>query len=119
MRTNTICLLVPGAILAAIVMTAGCTRQAPLAAEKAPHASTQAVLTDQMKDILAKADLVDGTADKIVARCAACDLAMDGSKEYSLKVGQYTLLFCSEDCKQTFAKDPEKSVLGIKLPKPQ
>ena len=57
-----------------------------------------------MKDILAKADQVNGTADKIVTKCARCNLAMDGTKEHALKVGEYTLLFCSEDCKQTFAK---------------
>ena len=87
------------------------------AAAKAPDASKQAGITDQMKDILAKADLVDGTADKVITKCAACELAMDGDKEHSLKVGEYTLLFCSEECKERFAKDVEKSVLGIKLPK--
>ncbi len=44
---------------------------------------------------------------------------MDGTKEHALKVGEYTLLFCSEDCKQTFAKNLQKSVLNIKLPKSQ
>ncbi|MGO8752814.1 MAG: hypothetical protein ACLQNE_43280 [Thermoguttaceae bacterium] len=130
MRANTTYLLAAGVIVVAISISTACTPQAPVApqqptvargqapaaAEKAPDASKPAEITDQMKDILAKADLADGTADKIVSKCAACDLAMDGSKEHALTVGQYTLLFCSEECKQGFAKDLEKSVLGIKLP---
>ena len=126
MPANTAHLLAPSIILAAILISAGCARQTPVtqgqppaAREKAPDASKQADITGQMKDILAKADKVDGTADKIVTKCAACDLAMDGAKEHAFKVGEYTLLFCSEDCKQAFAKDLEKSVLSIKIPKSQ
>jgi hypothetical protein len=118
-------LLALGVIVAAIVISAACTQQAPVAPEpirvvreKAADTSKQANVSDRMRDVLAKADQVDGTADKIVVKCAACDLAMDGAKEHALKVGEYTLLFCSDDCKQTFAKDLEKSVLSIKLPVP-
>ena len=133
MSANTTRLFAPSALLAATLFSAACTprapvapeqapvarEQAPVAPEKAPETSNQAEVTEQMKDVLAKADQVDGTADKIVSKCAACDLAMDGVTEDALKVGQYTLLFCSDDCKQAYAKDLEKSVLAIKLPEPK
>ena len=65
---------------------------------------------------LAQADLVDGTADKIVSKCAGCALAMDGSPEHTLEVAGYTLRFCAAECKETFAKDTTKSILAMKLP---
>jgi YHS domain-containing protein len=40
---------------------------------------------------------------------------MDGSNEHPLRVGEYTMYFCSEDCKQAFREGIPKSVLGMKL----
>jgi len=131
MSANATHLLASSVILSAGLILGACNGQAPVAPgqapvapekapvapEKAPDTPKQAVVTGPMKDILAKADQVDGKADKIVAKCASCDLGMEGAKEHALKAGEYTLLFCSDDCKQTYAKDLEKSVLAIKLPK--
>jgi hypothetical protein len=41
---------------------------------------------------------------------------MDGSKEHQLRVGEYTMDFCSDHCKQAFSADISKSVLAMKLP---
>ncbi len=89
---------------------------APAEAAKAPEDAVAVTVTTQMTDVLLKADKVDGTEDKTVSKCASCDLGMDGSKEHALKVGEFTLLFCSDDCKQEFSKDLEKSVVAIKIP---
>ena len=65
---------------------------------------------------LAKADQIDGQADKIVGRCASCALSMDGKPDHALKVLDYTLYFCKEACAQLFAKNMTKSVLAMKIP---
>ena len=119
-------------ILAVPLLFAACARQTPVvpqqtsdmqektavASNGVSNLSEQAPCTDQMKDVLAKADQVDGTSDKTVSKCAACNLAMNGVHDHALKVGEYTLLFCSDDCKQTYATNLEKAVLGTKLPIP-
>ena len=64
---------------------------------------------------LAKANLLDGKADKIVVGCASCALKMEGSSEHALKVLDYTVYFCTERCAQSFAKDKVKSVLAREL----
>ena len=79
-------------------------------------ASPTVEVTEEMAVILAKADEVDGSADKTVSKCAVCSLGMDGSSENALAVGEYTLHFCSADCKSDFAQDTAQSVLAIKLP---
>lgn len=85
-----------------------------------PEASTPAVsdvaVTPEMADLLAKADALDGQTDKIVSRCASCALGMDGSEEHSLRVGEYTMYFCKEDCQQAFDQDVAESVLAMKVP---
>ena len=67
----------------------------------------------QMK--LAMADAVDGKVDHVVSKCAKCMLGMDGSAEHAAKYAGYTLHFCSADCKEGFEKDPEQSVLALKV----
>ena len=47
---------------------------------------------------LAKADLADGTADKVVQKCAGCGLAMDGDAAHSIDHEGYSLHMCSADC---------------------
>ena len=65
---------------------------------------------------LAKADLLDGKADKIVTRCASCALNMDGKPKHALKVMDYTMYFCTKGCAERFAKHTTESVLGMKIP---
>lgn len=65
---------------------------------------------------LALADEVDGTADKVVSRCPACGLGMDGSPDHALTVAGYELHFCSEGCRDGFAEDPEAKILALAIP---
>jgi len=125
MPAKMIRLLVSSVLVAVTLMWAGCNQQPavspdqPAAAlEPGAAAAAQVEVTDQMKEVLAKADEVDGTPDKTISKCAACELGMNGSQEHALQVGEYTMWFCSEDCKESYAQDVEKAVLGIKLPEP-
>ncbi|MGD2107840.1 MAG: hypothetical protein PVI86_00480 [Phycisphaerae bacterium] len=85
-------------------------------AEAAP--STEAPPVDQaaVRAMLAKADALDGTEDKIVTRCASCRLNMDGKPEHSLKALDYTMYFCSEHCAQQFGQDLTGSILAMNVP---
>jgi len=54
---------------------------------------------------LAKADLADGSEDKVATKCAGCSLAMDGDAEHILEVEGYSLHMCSGECKMHFEED--------------
>ncbi len=69
----------------------------------------------KVKAKLVKADAVDGQVDKIVAKCAGCSLAMDGSEKYTMPLAGYTLHLCSEHCKTNFSKDTAKKLLAIEI----
>jgi len=86
------------------------------ATEVAAEAKTAAATEAEVEAKLAKADLVDGTADKIVSKCPACALKMDGKPEHALQVAGYTLHFCCASCKQAYEKDPTKAILALKIP---
>lgn len=60
---------------------------------------------------LEAADAADGAKDHIVASCAVCGLAMDGTTEHTSRYAGYELRFCSSECKETFDHDPHL-VLG-------
>jgi len=60
---------------------------------------------------LQAADAADGTKDHVVAKCAVCGLAMDGTSEHVSRYAGYELHFCSSECKETFDHDPH-AVLG-------
>ena len=113
------CCLIPALSL---VVVAGCPKEkaadtdAASLAETAKSAKSSADNQAEVEAKLAKADLLDGNADKIVTRCASCALAMDGSEAHSLKVLDYTLYFCTERCASTFGEDATKSVLAMKIP---
>lgn len=66
--------------------------------------------------ILSKADLVDGTEDKVVSKCLTCSLGMAGNAEHASKFGPYELHLCSKSCKKSFDADPEQAVLAVTLP---
>ena len=104
-----------------VVGAAGCSKEkAPETttptADVAEPAKSDAVPQTEMEAKLAKADLLDGKADKIVTRCAGCALKMDGKSDHALKVLDYTLHFCTERCANTFAEDTTKSVLAMEIP---
>ncbi len=104
------CWLVGSMVLIAVT---GCRKEEP---EKEQPASDAKVRVKIVEAKLAKADQVDGTTDKIVSKCPACELAMDGKSEHALQVSGYTLHFCSEKCKTEFEKDTTKSILDLKIP---
>jgi hypothetical protein len=54
---------------------------------------------------LAKADLADGTEDKVAQKCAGCSLAMDGDAAHSIEHEGYTLHMCSSECKMNVEGD--------------
>jgi hypothetical protein len=105
-----------------MLVISGCGSQespSPVASQPeagAADAPQEFAATPEMTEVLAKADALDGQSDKIVSRCASCALGMDGSKEHSLHVGEYTMYFCRDDCEQAFSKDVATSVLGLKVP---
>ena len=109
-------------LTAGILIIPGCGQQTtPSPTGSQPEASAQdaapdVTVTPEMAEALAKADALDGQDDKIVTRCASCALKMDGSNEHPLHVGEYTMYFCKEDCKQAFSEDIPASVLAMKLP---
>jgi YHS domain-containing protein len=78
--------------------------------------AAEVTVTPEMSDILAKADALDGETDKVVTLCASCSLGMDGLAEHSLEVGEYTMYFCKDYCKQRFSKNITESVLKMKIP---
>ena len=123
----------------AFATTAGCKKEEAPPSEKPPAAAvttekvavpekevvpkveglTKEVAPEMQADVearLAKADALDGTVDKVVSKCPACGLAMDGKSEHALEVAGYTLHFCSDQCNAKFAKDPTKEVLALKIP---
>src|SRR5262245_2993247 len=97
--------------LIAVCGGAGCGEK-PAAEAKGTPSAAQA----QIDAILARADQVDGTADRVVSRCPGCQLHMPGSEAHTVQMGTYALHFCSEDCKSRFGKDLEKSVLALAVP---
>ncbi len=63
--------------------------------------------------ILAQADALDGSADKVVANCAGCQLQMAGKAEHAITAGAYAMHFCSENCKTRFGEDLHASIQGM------
>ncbi|MFQ5599649.1 MAG: hypothetical protein ACE5G2_03755 [Candidatus Krumholzibacteriia bacterium] len=105
-----------GWILAVIAILAmlGCSREEP--AESEETVTGEATISADVASILARADQLDGTADKVLSKCAGCGFAMDGSPEHAVKVGEYEMHLCSEKCKASFAEDASKSVLALEIP---
>ena len=112
-----VCCLVSVFLLTAV---AACSKdkegESTAAADTAKAAESKAEPTADVEAILAKADLFDGKADKIVTKCASCGLTMDGSSEHTLKASGYTLYFCNEKCAKGFSEDLTKSILAMKIP---
>ena len=103
------CWLVGSMVLIAVT---GCRKEEP----EQEQPMSEAEVKVQVEAMLAKADQVDGTTDKIVSKCPSCALGMDGKSEHALQVSGYTLHFCTEKCKTEFEKDTTKSILALKIP---
>ncbi len=86
---------------------------------KSDTATSETAKADENPEViamLAKADLVDGTEDHVVHRCASCALGMDGDEKNALTVGKYQMHFCSANCLDGFAKDPSANILALAIP---
>jgi hypothetical protein len=114
-------------LLLTVALLAGCAEQTTppaeeAAAEPVPEPVAEEVvaavleMTPELEAVLAKADLVDGTEDKVVARCPGCGLGMDGSAEHAAHAGDYALHFCTEQCKDAFSTDLAGSLMAMALP---
>ena len=112
-----VCCLVSVFLLATV---GACSKEkeakSPAPADTAKPVTAEAEPTAGVEAMLAKADLVDGKADKIVTKCAGCNLKMDGSSEHTLQASGYTLYFCGEKCAAEFSKDLTKSILAMMIP---
>jgi len=102
--TRSLCTL----LVAASLLVACGKAQAP------PQAAAPPLTAAQVETKLAAADLADGTADKVVSKCAACKLGMDGDAANASQHAGYTLHFCSAECKHRFDGDANKVL--AKLP---
>lgn len=98
-----------------LILPSGCEKSEPA---KATRSATGGVASGQpeVEAKLASADALDGKVDKVISRCAACALGMDGSSEHALETHGYTMHFCSSHCRDGFAENPDKAILGMKVP---
>ncbi len=108
-----------GLLVMGIAVLSGCGQQPDSTSDTSAESGTtqttvEVTVTPEMEAVLAKADALDGESDKTIKRCASCKLGMDGSSENALSVGQYTMHFCTGDCKAAFSKDVTASVLAMK-----
>ncbi len=92
--------------------TAGCGN-AGKPEESSDTPSTVAAPSPAALDSLEKADAADGSADRVVSKCVTCKLHMEGKAEYSVSYGEYTVHLCSDYCKSSFVKEPEKALLNL------
>jgi hypothetical protein len=107
-----------GAALAA-ALVAGCRKEEAAEAESPAVAAQPAAalaLPAELEAKLAKADQLDGEADKVIKRCASCSFSMDGSSEHTLKAMDYTMHFCTEACANKFAENMTESIRTMTVP---
>jgi hypothetical protein len=62
---------------------------------------------------LAKADLADGTEDKVAQKCMGCSLAMDGDSAHTIEHEGYALHMCSGECKMNTESDLDGALSGL------
>ena len=97
------------------------TAAAPAAGSAAQPAIEAAIpasfeMTEELGAKLAAADAVDGETDMVISNCPGCALAMPGSHEHALPVGEYSLHFCSDSCQEDFSGDLAASVIALAIP---
>ena len=69
--------------------------------------------TPAVNAVLAKADLADGTEDHVVGKCPGCSLAMEGTADHPMTVGDYSLHFCSDECRDRFTESGAQAILDL------
>ena len=94
----------------------GCGEKADESAEQASSSAEVMQVSAALATHLAKADGVDGTEDHVVSNCSGCKLKMAGSAAHAMQVGDYSLQFCSGECKAEFAKGGEAAIMALQIP---
>ena len=72
------------------------------------------VIAAHTKACLAKSDLADGKSDKVITKCPACALSMDGSADYKAVIDGYEVHSCTSDCNEALQEDPNKMFKDMK-----
>jgi len=122
MKFRDCCQFVGIACLVGVVAVCGCRKDkgpAPsetVKADENQQGTAQPAENPQVIAMLAKADLVDGTEDHVVHRCAGCRLGMDGDEKNALAVGDYQMHFCSAGCRDRYAQDVTAKTLALVIP---
>lgn len=62
------------------------------------------------------ADAFDGTADKVISKCASCALMMDGKPEMKADVAGFEMHFCSAPCQDSYKNDAKGRLETLKIP---
>jgi hypothetical protein len=119
------------AMTCGLLLTLGCSGHGPAShdssggeadhpVDEAPQATTTAPIetTPEVEAKLALADAVDGNEDHVVSRCGGCSLAMDGSSDHAVVVGDYEMHFCSDSCKGHFEDNTIDAILAMAVPQP-
>ena len=91
-------------ILGSITLVGGCSSKTEAPTPAKP-------LSAEGLAKLAAADKADGKEDKVVTKCPACMLSMDGNEKHTSTIEGYTVHSCHESCAAALEKDPE-SVLA-------
>jgi YHS domain-containing protein len=99
-------------ILLLIILASACDREATTISDRS---LTTATPSEATLAILKKADAADAEIDHTVSKCATCMLAMAGQPRYTFVYGEYTLHFCSQQCMEHFAGQPEEVLLKLKF----
>ena len=76
-------------------------------AEPAPKQPAKPLSAAGLAKLVA-ADKVDGKEDKVVSKCPACMLSMNGSAKHSTELEGYTVHSCHPSCAEALETDPEK-----------
>ncbi|MEQ1632544.1 MAG: hypothetical protein ABL997_09235 [Planctomycetota bacterium] len=83
--------------------------------ETKPAEKTPAPITPEVIAKLALADQKDGAVDKVVHQCAGCSLSMPGEDKLPLKVQDYTMHFCKQECLDKFKVDPAVAINALTI----
>ncbi len=95
--------------------TADATQETAKPAPKPEPPAQKTTVSPELAAQLAKAELADGTEDKVVGKCASCALHMDGKPEHSVAMADYELHMCSDACAKNYSEDGESKLLALEI----
>lgn len=103
-------------VLTCAVFAAGCEKKSEPTSNTAAPSATAQPATAELIVVMEKADAADGKKDKVVSKCTMCGLGMDGQGKFVSTAHEYQFHFCSEPCRNSFSKDPDKALMALKIP---